>query len=171
MSYFPAYDTTELFVRHAGYMTTVMSPERVVAAAEAYLRGQLEDKRVAGVTLVGTGLSGAMVVPLLAYLHQVQFAVLRKRNDNSHSFADVNILDADAHLEGVFVNNGYWFFVDDIIASGATYHRVCNAIAFWEAQKQMRLTFGGCFLYGGDFSDPCFFSSHEQVQDHITYNC
>lgn len=69
-------------------------------------------------TLVGVGVSGAVVVPTLARLLGVDFAIVRKENDGSHGWNKV---------EGVVGKK--WLFVDDLVSSGATVRRVVWVMA------------------------------------------
>lgn len=64
-------------------------------------------------TLIGVGVSGAVIVPTLARLLGVDFAIVRKENDGSHGWHEV---------EGVV--GGRWLFVDDLVSTGATVRRV-----------------------------------------------
>lgn len=68
-------------------------------------------------TLVGTGVSGAVIVPTLARLLGVDFAIVRKENDGSHGWHKI---------EGVMGER--WLFVDDLVSSGATVRRVQQLI-------------------------------------------
>lgn len=64
-------------------------------------------------TLIGVGVSGAVIVPTLARLLGVKFAIVRKENDGSHGWNKI---------EGLV---GFkWLFVDDLVSSGATVRRV-----------------------------------------------
>lgn len=63
-------------------------------------------------TIVGTGLSGALVVPTLARELDKHWAIVRKE-DGSHS---------DNMIEGAVGRR--WLFVDDFVDSGATVRRV-----------------------------------------------
>lgn len=64
-------------------------------------------------TLVGTGVSGAVIVPTLARLLGVDFAIVRKENDGTHGWNKI---------EGVMGKK--WLFVDDLVSSGTTVRRV-----------------------------------------------
>jgi orotate phosphoribosyltransferase len=74
-------------------------------------------------TIVGTGLSGALVVPTLARATESYFAIVRKPTDSSHS---------NAPFEGTIGDR--WVFVDDFISTGATLVRVVNTIKDASAQ-------------------------------------
>jgi orotate phosphoribosyltransferase len=63
-------------------------------------------------TMIGTGLSGALVVPYLARKLGKSWAIARKDTDNSH---------ASWPIEGAVGER--WIFVDDFISSGASQHR------------------------------------------------
>lgn len=60
-------------------------------------------------TLVGTGLSGALVVPEVALRMNKHWAIVRKENDSEH---------AEHLIEGTV--GELWFFLDDLISSGKT---------------------------------------------------
>lgn len=67
-------------------------------------------------TMVGTGLSGSLVIPVLAREFGKYFAIVRK-DERRHSDLDV---------EGVIGHK--WIFVDDLISLGATRKRVKAAV-------------------------------------------
>lgn len=68
-------------------------------------------------TMIGTGLSGALVIPVLARAMGKKFAIVRKPFDSAHSR---NVFEGEIGHR--------WIFVDDFIASGATRARVRKAI-------------------------------------------
>jgi hypothetical protein len=70
-------------------------------------------------TLVGTGFSGAVVIPTLARELGKKFVLIRKDNDDSH------------HGKGRLLGSigARWLFVDDFVSSGATKTRVLGKIA------------------------------------------
>lgn len=68
-------------------------------------------------SMVGTGLSGALVVPILARAMDKTFAIIRKDSDSSH---------ATSRLEGMIGDS--YIFVDDFVATGATRDRVVKAV-------------------------------------------
>ena len=68
-------------------------------------------------TLVGTGVSGALVVPYIGRVLDVHWALVRKPSERSHS----------PHLvEGTI--GEYWVLGDDVVDTGATLMRVEEAI-------------------------------------------
>ena len=70
-------------------------------------------------TIVGTGLSGSLVVPHLGRAFGLHWAIVRK-NDGSHS---------SSQIEG---NIGQrWIFVDDFIYSGKTLNRVQSVVTVY----------------------------------------
>jgi len=68
-------------------------------------------------TMVGTGLSGALVIPTLAKALGKTFLIIRKDSENNHSG-----LQAEGEL------GDRWIFVDDFISSGATKRRVMDVV-------------------------------------------
>lgn len=78
--------------------------ERLVKNAESRLYGVDFD------TMIGTGLSGALVIPVLARAMGKKFAIVRKLDkEASHSR---NIFEGEIGQK--------WIFVDDFVASGRT---------------------------------------------------
>jgi orotate phosphoribosyltransferase len=69
-------------------------------------------------TLVGTGISGAVIVPTLARLLGVDWAIVRKEDDGTHGWY---------MIEGVV--GAKWLFVDDLVSSGSTVRRVVRIMA------------------------------------------
>lgn len=68
-------------------------------------------------TLVGTGLSGALLLPKVAQALKVNYLIVRKESDGSHSS---NL--AEGNL------GSRWLFFDDLIDGGSTFNRVYNAV-------------------------------------------
>jgi orotate phosphoribosyltransferase-like protein len=93
-------------------------------------------------TLVGTGLSGALMVPRLAEAINKNWLIVRKPGENSHSSYKV---------EGTLGKR--WLFVDDCVDSGATYRYVCEQVKEICTKKEFRCTNAGIFTYqyGGNF--------------------
>lgn len=77
----------------------------------------LLDRGVDFDTIVVTGISGMVVGPMLAEALEKDLLIIRKEGENSH---------ASYLAEGVLGER--WLFVDDFIASGKTFNRVCDAI-------------------------------------------
>lgn len=67
-------------------------------------------------TLVGTGLSGTLVVPFLARALGEYWAIVRKE----HSPHSNNLIEGEIGQK--------WLFVDDFISSGSTLRRVKNVL-------------------------------------------
>jgi hypoxanthine phosphoribosyltransferase len=82
----------------------------IVRMAELKLKGVEFD------TIVGTGVSGSVVVPLIAGHLGKDYAIVRK--------------ERSPHDSGLVVGNvGHkWIFVDDFVSSGATLTRVKSAM-------------------------------------------
>lgn len=97
-----------------GYFADALAddPSALVRWAEAELRYVDFD------TMVGTGLSGTLVVPLLARALGKHFAIIRKPDERSHSRGQI--------YHGTIGRR--WIFVDDFISTGATRGRVILAV-------------------------------------------
>jgi len=95
-----------------GYMDLAwQDPEYVVSRARKVLADVDFD------TVVGTGLSGALVVPMIARALGKEFVLVQKPKDGSH------------HHGSMVGRLGHHFvFVDDFVSSGATRERVLTAI-------------------------------------------
>jgi hypothetical protein len=119
---------------HASYLSPLIeSPDEVIARFRAKMRAVDFD------TLVGTGLSGSLAVPMLARSVGCHFALVRKANDASHS---------DNSVEG---NVGKrWVFVDDLICSGETRRRVRGAMADFCAKHNFMNAYVGDYMYHGN---------------------
>jgi len=93
-------------------------------------------------TMIGTGLSGSLIIPVLAreFGSDFNWAIIRKDPGSSH---------ASTELEGYIGKR--WIFVDDLIDSGATLKRVkqvvadrCKANSYWDGHKT---EYVGTYLY------------------------
>lgn len=96
-------------------------------------------KRLANVefdTFIGTGISGALIVPLLSFAMSKRFAIVRKPNDGSHSWC---------RIEGTVGSR--WIFVDDFIEGGSTFRRVYTAVEELTRAHVHPCDFAGTFLY------------------------
>lgn len=81
-------------------------------------------------TLVGTGLSGALVVPGVARMLDKHWLIVRKQGDSTHSHLE---------LEGTLGNR--WLFLDDLISTGTTYTRVKEVVGRYDRSH------AGAYLY------------------------
>ncbi|HDZ37790.1 MAG TPA: hypothetical protein ENH62_05835 [Marinobacter sp.] len=92
--------------------------------------------------LVGTGLSGTVVVPVLAYLMKKRFAIVRKKDDMGHHSSEM--VESGLHA------GDRWIFVDDFTFSGNTRKRVLKEISKHHgelANGAGKLTYVGDYLY------------------------
>src|SRR5699024_2137307 len=112
------------------YMEQVHHPDLLLQMAVEELKGVEFD------TLVGTGLSGTIAVVQLARQLGKHYLVVRKPNDGSHSYQDV---------EGVLGKR--WLFVDDLISSGSTLSRVYWTVSKISHYHEFPTEFVGVFLY------------------------
>lgn len=119
------------YALNSSYLRSAFKPTEVlVQNAVQTLEGVEYD------TMIGSGTSGLLVIPLLARALKKEFAIVRKPNDSSHREVDI---------EGTI--GGKWIFVDDFVASGATRTRVKTAVE--EAQRKLDFTseFLGTYEY------------------------
>ncbi len=93
---------------HAAYLDLAFDQQKLLKQARKDLRGQPID------LLVGCGLSGALVVPLLAYSLRKRYAIVRKKGDARSRNHSSN------RVEGNMQIGDRWVFVDDFVASGDT---------------------------------------------------
>ena len=116
---------------HAAYMEHAFSNhDAMVSQAKAILAGIDYD------TMVGTGLSGALVVPTIARALGKHWMIVRKDNDGSHSFR---------RAEGTL--GARWVFVDDLIDQGLTYGRVVKTIRKVAELEDHQTEHVGAYLY------------------------
>lgn len=86
-------------------------------------------------SMVGTGLSGALVIPILARALNKPFAIIRKPNESSH---------ATTMFEGTIKDS--YIFVDDFIATSATRDRVIKQVRTIAQQYTWLGSFGPRFV-------------------------
>jgi adenine/guanine phosphoribosyltransferase-like PRPP-binding protein len=92
-------------------------------------------------TLVGTGFSGGLVVPMLANELDKDFVLIRKPRDNSHH---------SGRMVGVLGER--WLFVDDFISSGTTLRRVQRIVTAEANNRYHETEQLGSYYYRGMFS-------------------
>jgi hypothetical protein len=98
-------------------------------------------------TLIGTGLSGCLVVPTLARALGRHFAIVRKPNDGAHS---------PSCIAGEVGSK--WLFVDEQICSGTTFRRVHDVMS------RLPCEFVGSFIYGWSDWESGFFLPPDSYQ-------
>ena len=102
-------------------------------------------------TIVGTGLSGALIVPTVARALGKRWAIVRKQDDRStHS---------SYRVEGEIGKR--WLFLDDTIASGATRGHVRKQIAKLAEQHKFETEFVGTVTYNW----PVYYYSPEHTRE------
>jgi hypothetical protein len=102
-------------------------------------------------TMAGQGLSGSLIIPMLARELDKHFFIVRKDGESSHSYE-----------VGVGRIGKRWVFVDDFICSGKTRIQVRQNVEIFCRERRWHSTFVGSFLYkdeGGSF----------QRADHLTH--
>lgn len=114
----------------SGYLRQAYAdPAEIILRAQDLLRDATYD------TMVGTGLSGALVIPMLARALDKHWLIVRKPDDGSHSHLPV---------EGDL--GARWLFVDDFISSGDTRKRVKREVRDIARRK------GHTAVYAGDYT-------------------
>jgi orotate phosphoribosyltransferase len=127
------------------YLDVARSPNRwTVRRAKQRLAGVRFD------TMVGTGLSGSLMIPVLARALNKNWAIVRKPGDSTHS---------PHMIEGTI--GARWVFVDDFIDSGATRYRVIRTVTEVVAEQGHHTEHVGSYLYAGD--PPYYETAAEQA--------
>ncbi|GLE59572.1 hypothetical protein NJBCHELONAE_48850 [Mycobacteroides chelonae] len=121
-------------------------PADLIATA----REQFELHGVECDTLVGTGLSGALVVPQMARELGKEWLIVRKPKEGTHSSRPV---------EGQLGQR--WLFVDDGIQSGKTFRRVLDTIADLPETASYLWHRLGCTEFAG-----AYFYASDEYGDH-----
>lgn len=96
----------------------------------------MKSEKVKYDTMVGTGLSGALIVPQLARELDKHFMIVRKEAEDHHS---------SIVLEGKLGKR--WLFVDDLISTGTTAQRVYDEIRNHARMRGFRTVCVGGWLY------------------------
>jgi adenine/guanine phosphoribosyltransferase-like PRPP-binding protein len=121
-----------------GYLDQAfVNVDEVVSLAKKSLR------RVDYDTIVGTGFSGGLVVPILARELGQNFVLIRKPRDNSHH---------SGQMVGQLGER--WVFVDDFISSGRTRDRVKRIVKAQAKSREFETTFVGTYCYGASWGNP-----------------
>ncbi|WP_280429118.1 phosphoribosyltransferase [Nocardia brasiliensis] len=123
-------------------MDMIYEPDKAISDAKTVLKDIRFD------TLVGTGLSGALMIPTLARALSVDFLLIRKPNDGSH---------ARSKCEGRLGEK--WLFVDDLIETGETLRRVYHEVGEAATARGHATRFIGAYLYESTRyrdSDACY---------------
>lgn len=131
---------------HSPYLTEpFMNQKAVVKRAQEQLADVEFD------ALVGMGLSGSLIVPLLAFLMDKRFAIVRKKDcamghgQTSHG------------IESCLKAGDKWLFCDDFISSGATRRRVIRRMYDNHVTK---VDYVGDYLYGSQGYTTYYFEKH-----------
>jgi hypothetical protein len=106
--------------------------------------------------MVGTGLSGSLVVPILANAFGKDFMITRKPGDSHHH--------GSAVAEGDFNDSGRWLFVDDGIGTGTTYRRTRQLVNKMASEYGITDKYVGAYLYGHGRLHPADFWSPSELE-------
>lgn len=109
-------------------------------------------------TLVGTGFSGALVVPALALLLGKKFVLVRKPNDGSHH---------SGRMIGQLGRR--WVFVDDFVSSGTTRNRVRQSVHLSCEERGWKTEHVGDYLYAwsGQFRPTSYYDDEDNRIDEV----
>lgn len=114
-------------------------------------------------TLVGTGMSGSLVVPILARAAGKDFLITRKPGDSHHH--------GNAIAEGNWNTSGKWLFVDDGIGTGTTYRRTREDVNKLAQQYGTPDLFHGAYLYGhGGMHGADFWTPDDIERNGVGFN-
>lgn len=106
---------------HADYLTNIINKKNVSTIKRQFKAFIKQNPHIKGI--VGTGLSGSMIIPILAFDNDLEFCIIRKETDNNHSGRNCEFsLESWCDFSGDFV------FVDDLIFTGATTNKVIEHI-------------------------------------------
>jgi len=123
-------DTRPFIQNTVRYLKDAFGPiENIEAIMRKYVNPDKFD------TLVGTGLSGALVIPRLADMLGKKWAIVRK-SDNSHS---------NNSIEGEIGRK--WLFLDDTVDTGETRNRVISVVRRIARSHDFSTEFVGTYLY------------------------
>lgn len=104
-------DRTDFITQHNGYgMSSLTRPDDILRRGVQALQGVDFD------TIVGRGMSGSIIVPMLAERLGKAFLIVRKEGAGAHTSRHVGQL---GHR---------WIFVDDFVSSGATLRHTKSAV-------------------------------------------
>lgn len=127
----PVKDTRVALPSHASYLEPlIMEPEAVIRHFRQMMKGVKFD------TLVGTGVSGTVAALLLARATRKHYAIVRKPSESTHSCN---------RIEGIVGRR--WLFVDDLVCSGDTRHRVKKAMKHFCERHEWTTQYVGAYLY------------------------
>jgi adenine/guanine phosphoribosyltransferase-like PRPP-binding protein len=117
---------------------TEVSPLTMAEQARKHLSGVYYD------TIVGTGMSGALVVPVLARELDCNWLILRKPGDHHHHPGTI----FGGYSPGQGSLGHRWLFADDGIRTGGTLRRVRRQVDEIAARAGHATSFAGAYLFG-----------------------
>lgn len=127
----PKAPKPKVLTTHADYLReAIRTPEVLIDDAKIALAEVDYD------TMVGRGLSGAIVIPWLARALGKHWMIVRKEGDGSHSTEKV---------EGSLGQR--WLFVDDLVSSGKTMRTCCDQLRLLCHERGFNSEFVGAWTY------------------------
>ena len=144
-------------MNHESYLKIpIMNPNGLIEIVRDHLRGDSRYDLGHVDAFVGTGLSGTMAVPLVAHALGKRMAIIRKEDDNTSNNHSCN------RVEGNMEGGDRWVFLDDLIASGATFARVHATV---ERYGDGMFEFAGASLYHDGFA---YAANHNMIQSYLS---
>jgi adenine/guanine phosphoribosyltransferase-like PRPP-binding protein len=116
---------------YSAYPMQFLRDPQNMAKAQVTLEGVEFD------TIIGTGFSGALVVPQLAAYLGKDWGLVRKRDEKSHR---------ERMIEGTQLGKR-WVFVDDFQQYGGTEQRVAREVELWCDSARIKSVQVGSFFY------------------------
>lgn len=136
-----------------GYFSEVYeNPDLIIQRFKPYHNRLIKDNVD---TLVGTGLSGGIIVPMLAKAYGMHYVIVRKEGTQTH---DSSI------LYGVMGKK--YIFVDDFIQSGETLRRIQKQLYFEIPSDSHEFELYGIYLYSSSEGE---FFYREAVKERVDW--
>lgn len=108
-------------------------------------------------TMIGIGLSSALVIPTLADRFDCYWAIVRKDMENTHG---------SERIEGNIGKR--WLFVDDFMASGQTGCNVMRHVREFCSDTGWRTELVGAYMYSDDdFFDTDYLADRKGIKDVV----
>lgn len=130
-------------LQHASYLHQAFSSAGIRSIADRWQ--SYGDRLPEGAVLMGTGLSGALIVPRLADMLERKWCIVRKPTDTDNPTDGTH---SSLHVEGWL--SDVVIFVDDCISSGKTLRRTWKRYqdAYANARLGGKPWIAAAFMYG-----------------------
>ena len=139
-------------LKSCNYLNSVfLNTERIVDR----ICNRIKEKGYQFDSIVFQGMSGALISPILAYKLKKNMVLVRKEDDNSHSYLKI---ESRADIKSFII-------IDDLIASGITMHRIfaqLNNVGISYTQCREIILYNDC----GESNRTFFLCNKQQVAVH-----